>query len=187
MPAVSRVVSPSERVHLVTREHGVVLVPPFLRALLAILLFGGGALQITASSAPEPLRWAAAVFAGLVVALSMAGLIRRVARWHARRLIVTGERAIFVSGMLGRRIVSVDLDAIGDLSIGMSGAGRLLRYGRVEVSVNGRRGALFGLRRLRDPDLVTALLLGLADPPQRPQRSRRNRPVEWAETAGASR
>jgi hypothetical protein len=95
---------------------------------------------------------------------------------------VTDERAMLVTGMLGRRVLSISLDGICDLSIGMSGPGRVLRYGRVEVNVNGRRGPLFGLRRLRDPDLVVALLLGLSEPaPVRRERGeRRSRRAEMA-------
>ncbi|MDX6593794.1 MAG: hypothetical protein QOJ13_2990 [Gaiellales bacterium] len=174
MSALSRLVLPSERVHLVTREHGVVLVRPFFRSSLAIVVFGGGALKVAGSSIPEPIRWSAALLALVVVTLSLIGLIRRVSRWHARRLIVTDERAMLVTGILGRRVLTVGLDGIQDVSIGMSGLGRVLRYGRVNVNVNGRRGALFGLRRLRDPDLVVALLLGLTDlPPARPARHRK--------------
>jgi PH (Pleckstrin Homology) domain-containing protein len=186
MPAVSRLVSPSESVHLVTREHGVVLVRPFLRSSLAIVLFGGGALEVAGSPAPAPVQWAAALLALFVVTISMTGLIRRVARWHSRRLIVTDERAILVTGMLGRRVLSIGLHGIRDLSIDMSGFGRVLRYGTVEVNVNGRRGPLFGLRRLRDPDLVTALMLGLAVPgPAR--RARRERVADQVEAAVSRR
>ena len=186
MPALSRLVSPSERIHLVTREHGVVLVRPFLRSSLAIVLFGGGALQLAGSPAPGPVRWSVALLALVVVIISLTGLVRRVARWHARRLIVTDERAMLVTGMLGRRVLSISLDGICDLSIGMSGPGRVLRYGRVEVNVNGRRGPLFGLRRLRDPDLVVALLLGLSEPaPVR--RERGERPSRRAEMAVSRR
>jgi hypothetical protein len=167
MASLRRLVLPSERIHLVTREHGVVLVRPFLRSSLAIGLFGGGALEVSGSPAPAPIRWAAALLALVVVTISLTGLVRRVARWHARKLIVTDQRAIFVNGMLRRRIVSIGLDRIDELSIRMPGFGRVLRYGTVEIAVNGRRGALFGLRRLRAPDLVAALLLGKGEPPRR--------------------
>jgi hypothetical protein len=166
MTSASRLVAADERIHLVTREHGVVLLRPFLRAALAIGLFGGGAYEVSGSPAPGPVRWAAAVLALVVVTISMTGLVRRVLRWHTRRLVVTDHRAILVAGFLRRRIASVSLDGISDLSIGMSGPGRVLRYGTVQIAANGRRGALFGLRRLPDPDLVMALLLGLSEPPR---------------------
>ena len=44
MARVDRLISPSERIHLITREHGVVLVRPFLRATVVILLLLIGSL-----------------------------------------------------------------------------------------------------------------------------------------------
>jgi hypothetical protein len=164
MPRLERLVSPSEQIHLVTREHGVVLLRPFLRSSLAVLLFGGGAYELTGAPIPSLLRWAAAVVAAVVVSISLFGLLRRVSRWNARRLVVTDRRVLLTSGMLSRRrITSVPLHALHDLQIHVSGAGRMLHYGCVIAHANGRRGPLLGLRRLPDPDLVFALLLGLED------------------------
>jgi hypothetical protein len=163
MARVDRMISPSEQIHLVTREHGVVLVRPFMRATLAILLFGGGAYELAGSPVPAVLRWAAAMLAGVVVAISLLGLLRRVSRWNARRLVVTDRRVLLTSGLLARRVSAVPLHALDDLQIHVSGAGRILRYGCIVANANGRRGPLFGLRRLPDPDLVFALLLGLDD------------------------
>jgi Bacterial PH domain len=163
MPRLERLVSPSEQIHLVTREHGVVLLRPFLRSSLAVLLFGGGAYELTGAPIPSLLRWAAAMVAGVVVSISLLGLLRRVSRWNARRLVVTDRRVLLTSGTLSRRITSVPLHTLHDLQIHVSGAGRMLHYGCVIAHANGRRGPLLGLRRLPDPDLVYALLLGLED------------------------
>jgi hypothetical protein len=163
MPRLERLVSPSEQIHLVTREHGVVLLRPFLRSSLAVLLFGGGAYELTGAPIPSLLRWAAAMVAGVVVSISMLGLLRRVSRWNARRLVVTDRRVLLTSGTLSRRITSMPLHTLHDLQIHVSGAGRMLHYGCVIAHANGRRGPLLGLRRLPDPDLVYALLLGLED------------------------
>ena len=46
---ITSIVSPTERIHLVTREHGMVLMRPFCRATLAVVLFGGGALEYDAA------------------------------------------------------------------------------------------------------------------------------------------
>jgi hypothetical protein len=161
---IDRLVTPSERVHLVTREHGVVLLRPFARTTLAVALFGGGAYELAGSPTPSPLRWVAAIVAAVVVSISLFGLLRRVMRWNARRLIVTDRRVLMTSGTMSRRVSSVTLQALNDLQIHVSGSGRLLRYGSVIVTAGGRRGPLLGLRRLPDPDLVFALLLGLEQP-----------------------
>src|SRR5438045_8688008 len=95
---LTSIVSPTERVHLVTREHGVVLLRPFCRTTLAVALFGGAALELARSPAPSPLRWTAAIIAGVIVSISLLGLLRRVMRWNRRRLVVTARRAVRLSG-----------------------------------------------------------------------------------------
>ena len=62
---------------------------------------------------------------------------------------------------LSRRVAAISLDDLYDLQIHVSGFGRLLRYGCVIANISGRRAPLLGLRRLPDPDLIFALLLGL--------------------------
>jgi hypothetical protein len=84
---------------------------------------------------------------------------------------------LLTSGTLSRRVAAISLDDLYDLQIHVSGAGRLLRYGCVIANTNGRRAPLLGLRRLPDPDLIFALLLGLdeasEEQPQPPSVPRR--------------
>jgi hypothetical protein len=47
----------------------------------------------------------------------------------------------------------------------------MLHYGGVVITSGGRRGMLFGLRRLPDPDLLLGLLFGLAEERPRPRRA----------------
>ena len=102
-----------------------------------------------------------ALVAAAVVSISLLGLVRRVGRWNARRLVVTDRRALLSLGDAvapGRRRCS--LDALHDLQIHVSGPGRLLRYGCVIATTNGRRTPLLGLRRLPDSRPRVRLLLG---------------------------
>jgi len=95
-----------------------------------------------------------------------------------RRLVITDRRVLVTSGTLSRRVSSVPLHTLDDLYIHLSGAGRILRYGCVIVTAGGRRGPLLGFRRMPDPDLVFALLLGLEDEhgyePEPPRMRRRH-------------
>jgi uncharacterized membrane protein YdbT with pleckstrin-like domain len=168
---LTSIVSPTERIHLVTREHGIVLLRPFFRSTLAVALFGGCALELAGSPVPAPLRWAVAIVAGVIVSISLLGLVRRVMRWNQRRLIVTDRRVLMLSGAFSRRATAVSLDALHDLQVHLSGTGRVLRYGSVIVTTGGHRGPLLGLRRIPHPDLVFALLLGLEQPRPVSQRS----------------
>jgi membrane protein YdbS with pleckstrin-like domain len=161
MAHAERLVSPNERIHLITREHGVVLVRPFMRSSLAVLLFGGAAYELAQAPVPSAVRWAGAILAAAIVSISLLGLMRRVGRWNTRRLVVTDRRVLLMAGSLSRRATSVPLHSLHDLQISVSGAGRMLHYGTIVSTANGRRGPLLGLRRLPDPDLIFALLLGL--------------------------
>jgi hypothetical protein len=144
------------------REHGIALAVPFVRAAAGVAGFGlataamAGMPSLGAWRA-VPLVLAAAVALALVLRLAGA-----VARWHSRRLVVTDRRAVLVHGPLRRR-EALELDDIGSVAVDASLLGRKLHYGGVVVEVDGDEELLFGMRHVPDPDLVMALVLGLAE------------------------
>ncbi|MGN6377843.1 MAG: PH domain-containing protein [Gaiellales bacterium] len=161
MSSIDRLLAPSERVYLVTREHGVVLAPAFLRAAAGLGVLGVIAYVAAGARPLGPVRTGAAALAGLLAVVVMMRLLRSVVAWHTRHLVVTDRRAMLVSGGLSRRVAVMPLDTVDGVEVRASGLGRLLRYGGLVVSTRGHRGVLFGLRRLPDPDLVFGLVLGL--------------------------
>jgi hypothetical protein len=163
MTAIDRLLAPSERVHLVTREHGVVLAPSFLRSFAGVAGLGAAAYAAARTHALGQARPVAAALAGALAIGLILVLVRRVLGWHSRRLVVTDRRAMLVAGGLSRRVEVMPLDAIESIEVRCSGLGRLLRYGGLVVTTRRRRGLLFGLQRLPDPDLVFGLVLGLDD------------------------
>jgi hypothetical protein len=173
---VQRLLVPGERVHLVTREHGIVLLRPLAGVVAAVAAFAL-LLRLAAASGWPPARAIAVVPGVGLVGWALVRLGRAARRWWRRRLLVTDRRAVLVSGRLRRRYASLPLDAVEDAEIACSGLGRRLRYGGVVVHVDGRRRRLFGLRRLPDADLVFALVVALASEhpgvaAARPRRSR---------------
>jgi hypothetical protein len=153
--------APGERVHLSVREHGSVLAVPFARAAAGVAGFG----LATAAMARVP-EWGGWRAAPLVVAAAVAlalvlRLVGATLRWHGRRLVVTDRRAMLVAGPL-RRSRSLPLDDVDEVEIEARGLGRLLHFGGLVVEADGERELLFGLDHLPDPDLVFALLVGLA-------------------------
>ena len=162
MARAERLVSSQERIHLVTREHGVVLLRPF------------GALpsrwsrrrrRLRVGRRPGALGGALGGGAGcgrgrldLDAGADAPG--RPLERPQAGRDRPAGAS---VTGTLSRRVAAISLDDLYDLQIHVSGVGRLLRYGCVIANTNGRRAPLLGLRRLPDPDLIFALPPGLDD------------------------
>jgi Bacterial PH domain len=163
MGQIDRLLAPGERVHLVSREHGVVLLPPFLRAAMIVVASAAAAILAAGLGALGPVRLVLAVLAAFAAAHALLQLARAVGRWQRRLLVVTNHRAVLLAGGLGQRMAVFPLSAINDIEIVRPAAGRVLHYGGVLVGGGGGRGLLFGLRRLPDPDLLLGLLLGLAD------------------------
>jgi Bacterial PH domain len=161
MSTMQKVLGPGERVQLVTREHGVVLAPAFARAAVAVVAMGGLALLVSHAAPLGPLRVILAAAAGVLAAYALAGLARRVHAWQARRLVVTDRRLILLAGGRSRRMAALPLEAIQSVEVRSPGTGRVLHYGSLVVTAGERRAPLFGLRRLPDPDLLMALVLGL--------------------------
>jgi Bacterial PH domain len=185
MASLERLLAPEERVHLVTREHGMVLAPAFLRALAGLTALGLLAHAAAATGRLGPLRVGVAVVAGALALVVIARLLRAVTAWHVRRLVVTDRRALLLSGGLSRRVAVVPLDTIEEIAVRRSAPGRLLRYGSLVVVASGRRGPLFGLRQVPDPDLVFGLVLGLDG--RIPSRPRRRPPMAVPASASATR
>ncbi len=163
MAQLDRLLAPGERVHLVSREHGVVLLAPFLRAVMVVAASAAAAILVAGLGVLGPVRLVLAGLAALAAAHALLQFARAVARWQRRVLIVTDRRAVLLAGGISQRAAVFPLSAISDIEIVRPAAGRVLHYGGVLVGGGGGRSLLFGLRRLPDPDLLLGLLLGLAD------------------------
>jgi hypothetical protein len=179
MPPIDRLLARDEHVHLVSREHEVVLVGPFLRACIVLTACAYTSVRAAASGVPLPLRVLAVGVLGVIAVRTLARLARAVGGWQRRVLVVTDRRALLVHGGISRRVAALPLDAIHDLEIVRARPGWMLHYGGLVVSTGGRRDLMFGLRRLPDPDLLFGLLLGLADDLPEP-----SSPPRWRLTPG---
>lgn len=112
-----------ERVFLDARRHGIVLVWPLSRALVATA--AGGALLAFA--------WPFAVAGAALMALGALVFVRAVWAWERTRVVVTSEKVFVVQGTWRRRAKAVRLRTIDAVEIDQSLAGRLLGYGTVVV------------------------------------------------------
>jgi len=115
------VTSAHEQVRLEERRHGVVLVAPFVRALLLAV---PGALAVAVG-------WPATVFGAVLLAAGAAVVLRAVWRWERTRVVLTTESLVVVHGTLRRRSAAVRLARIGPVEIEQSLLGRLLGYGTI--------------------------------------------------------
>ena len=78
MRSVDHLLRPDERIRLVSREHGVVLVGAFIRATLTLAVVGGLAYELAGVRSMGVLPTAVAVLAGVIAVLALTRLCRRV-------------------------------------------------------------------------------------------------------------
>jgi uncharacterized membrane protein YdbT with pleckstrin-like domain len=115
------VTSAHEQVCLEERRHGVVLVAPFVRALL---LAAPGALAVAVG-------WPATVVGAALLAAAALLVLRAVWRWERTRVVLTTEKLFVVHGTWRRRAAAVRLSRVGPIEIEQSVLGRLLGYGTI--------------------------------------------------------
>lgn len=108
-----------ERIRLETRRHGVVLVRPFLRALLF------AACGIGAFLGGWPLSAVGAVLLGLAALIATAAVLR----WDRTHVVLTTEKLFVSHGVLRRRAATVPLVRVGAVEVEQTLAGRLFGYG----------------------------------------------------------
>lgn len=114
---------PEEQIFLDARPHGIVLVWPLSRAVVATV--AGGALLA--------LAWPLAVAGAALMALGALVSVRAVWRWERTRVVVTSEKVFVVHGTWRRRAKAVRLGAIEAVELDQSLPGQLLGYGTVVV------------------------------------------------------
>jgi uncharacterized membrane protein YdbT with pleckstrin-like domain len=136
---------PEEQVFLDARRHGVVLVGPLSRALVATVI--GGALLAFA--------WPLAVAGAVLMGLGAVVFLRAVWAWERTRVVVTSEKVFVVQGTWRRRAKAVRLCAVVAVEVDQSLAGQVLGYGTVVV------GSL-ALDNVAQPKNVCRLLERLA-------------------------
>ena len=114
---------PGERVQLESRQHGIALVIPFLRAV-ALALAGGG-LVIFGS----PYGWPVAAAGAALVAAGAALALLAVWRWDRTQVVLTTDKLFVVHGVARRRAAAVRLERVGAVEVEQSLLGHALGYG----------------------------------------------------------
>ena len=110
-----------EHVFLDARRHGVVLVPPLLRALVLAVLgstaFLGG--------------WPVSVAGAALLVVAAVSATAAVWRWDRTHVVLTEEKLFVIYGIVRKRAAAVRLTKIGSVEIEQSLLGRLLGYGTI--------------------------------------------------------
>jgi hypothetical protein len=149
-----------EEVAVVVRPHPIVLVRPVLPGLAAIALFAGFPNRFTA----------------IILLVVMARVSWEVGLWWVDRYVLTTDRILSMSGLITKKVVSLPLAKITDLTYARSVGGRIFGYGSMDLESAGQRD--FGrIDHLPDPDQFYRAVMSLALGP-RPHHHSAPQPAE---------
>ncbi len=133
MPVPNRVLRPGERVVLDIRPHGWCLVAPCLVAAAVL----AGAVVAGVEGVPTVAAWGIVA----VLALALARLLLRYLRWITTSLVLTTDRLIQRSGVLGRRSREIPVEQFTDVGYRQRMLERLVGIGDLVVESAGRQSA----------------------------------------------
>jgi uncharacterized membrane protein YdbT with pleckstrin-like domain len=167
----TRYLAVDERPLMQVRRHPWVLARSFLVALAAMI----GATLVGFVLSPEDGSDVIDTLVGLVAVFFALRFVYSLWEWWDHRVLVTNERVIEISGVITRRVASMPLTKVTDMTYQRSVLGRLLGYGDLVLESAGQKQALERIDHIPDPDLfyrtvtalVTAKAAGTTAPPRR--------------------
>jgi uncharacterized membrane protein YdbT with pleckstrin-like domain len=133
-----------EKIILVTRQHGLVLLSEILIELVLFIAIIG---LVTAGTLfVSPLAWLALV----LLILPIVSMLRDVLIWSNRQYIVSNRRVIQISGVFDKHVIDSSLEKVNDVKMHQSFLGRMFNYGDIEIMTASELGVnLF--RRIGNP------------------------------------
>lgn len=161
-----RYLAMDERVVCRVRRHPAVLLRPFAEALGAII----GAAFLGTLLSPGETSDLFDTLLGLIAIVFMARFAWKGWEWSVARIVVTDRRIFEVSGLIARRVASMPLAKVTDMTYHRSLAGRLFGYGALRIESPGQKQAVDQIAYLPKPDdfyrTITSLVM--ARPNERP-------------------
>ena len=104
---------------------------------------------------------------GLVLLVAVGRFGWRLWEWSVDRIVVTDRRLLEVSGLISRKVASMPLDKVTDMTYRRTLPGRLLGYGAFIVETPGQKQAVEMINFIPQPDdfyqTVTSLVMGDRD------------------------
>jgi len=126
-----RYLLPREHRLATIRQHPAMLVPPLAAAFGGVLAATAVSVVSSHSRLPQVIAW--------VLALLLTGrCVVVVGSWGTRRMVMTGDRFMLVSGTFGRRVKLIPYSALLEMTYSRSFAGRLLGFGTFTIEAGGR-------------------------------------------------
>lgn len=164
-PERDRYLAVDERRVLETRRHPVVLAPPAAKLLVALAL----ATVVGFVTSPNQTSDLIDLVAGLVAVFFALRFGWAVWQWWVDRIVVTDQRIFEVSGVLTRKVASMPVGGVIDMTYRRTVMGRLLGYGDLVLESAGQDQALSSIEKLPHPDdfyrTVTSLVAARGSQP----------------------
>jgi hypothetical protein len=148
MSGDARYLGVDEQIVTVDRRHVAVLLRPASHALLAVAVSGFVGLVTSPQEGADLID----TLLGLVAIFFAARLAWRMWEWWVDRIVVTDRRIFEVSGIVTRKVASMPLAKVTDMTYQRSLLGRLLGYGDFVVESPGQRQAIYRIDHLTRPD-----------------------------------
>ena len=143
-----RYLAQDEEIVLQVHRHASVLIRPFLSAVAMIVV----AAVIGFLTSPSEGGDLVDTVVGVIALLFVLRLLWRIWEWRADRVVVTDRRIFEVSGLLSRKVASMPLAKMTDITYHRSLLGRILGFGELIVETAGQEQALHRLDHLPKPD-----------------------------------
>lgn len=162
-----RYLAEDERLVLEVRRHPAVLIGP-VAAFLAVLLLASALGFVTS---PGDGTHLIDVIAGLITLFVGLRTAWQLCQWWVDRILVTDHRIFEVSGLITRKIASIPITKVTDMTYRRSLLGRLIGYGDLIFETAGREQALDKLDHIPEPDdfyrTVTSVVAAKEPAPRR--------------------
>ncbi|MDQ4145786.1 MAG: PH domain-containing protein [Actinomycetota bacterium] len=162
----SRYLSGTEQAVLEVRRHPFSLARAGAAALGALL----GASIIGSLTSWEKGNDAIDTFVGLVAIGFVVRLLWKILVWWEDRIVVTDQRIFEVSGVLTRKVASMPLEKVTDMTYRRTILGRMLGYGDLIMETAGQKQAMDEISYLPRPDAFYRTVTSLVNshpPPAR--------------------
>jgi uncharacterized membrane protein YdbT with pleckstrin-like domain len=159
MTGDARYLAIDERVVCKVKRHPAMLAAVFFQALAVIV----GAIFVGTLFSPADGSDALDTVLGLLCLAFLIRFMWAVWEWWVDRIVVTDRRMFEVSGILTRRVASMPLSKVTDMTYHRTIPGRLFGYGELRLESPGQKQALARIAYLPKPDdfyrTVTSLVM----------------------------
>jgi uncharacterized membrane protein YdbT with pleckstrin-like domain len=140
--------SPGEATILEVRRHWAALLPSAAQLLAALLIGSFLGTLLGPGSTSDPVD----TFVFLVVMVFLIRFAWKLFEWQIDRIVVTNRRIIEVSGLVTRRVASIPLAKVTDLTYRRTVLARALGFGELILESAGQKQALDAITYIPRPD-----------------------------------